>query len=630
MEKKTKTAKKKFYVTTAIDYPNAEPHVGHAYQKIVADIIARWHKLIGEDVFFLTGTDEHGKKIQEVAEKAGKTPRQLVDENAEKFKTAWRALNVVPNRFIRTTDKDHEKLVQDMIKKCNDNGDIYKGTYEGLYCVGCEAYLTEKDLVDGKCPLHNRPLEVIKEESYFFRLSKYTDFLLDLYKEHPEFVLPDARRNEMINRVKEGLKDLSISRTSFDWGIPFPLDKNHITYVWFDALFNYLTGAGEDQEFWPANLHLLGKDNGWFHAVYWPAFLKSAGYKLPKTVFVHGFLSFNGQKISKSLGNAISPIILVDKYGADTVRYFVARNFAFAEGNDGDFSEKALIERHNNELANKLGNLVSRVSALAEKYGIEEKSGIELLSKKTRDSVEKYFESYEIDKALNEIFTYIDKANQYAQEKKPWEGGDKKVIYELAFAIKNIAILLSPFMPETCDKISKVFNFKIDYKEIDKPLKVSEIKKAEILFTKIEIEKDDISLKDSVKIEKVNKPSKQSKVEGIATMADMIKYDDFAKLDLRVGTIKSAEDLEGADKLWKLTVDLGSEIGDRTILAGIKKWYPKEELVGKQIIVIVNLEPRKMKGSESQGMLLAASNTDETKVILLSPEKGIENGSKVM
>lgn len=616
---------KKFYVTTAIDYPNAEPHIGHAYQKVIADIFSRWHKLLGEKVYFLTGTDEHGKKIQEVAEKAGKTPRQLVDENSEKFKTAWKALNIAPNRFIRTTDKDHEKLVQEAIKKSDKNGDIYLGSYEGLYCVGCEAYYTEKDLVDGKCPLHNRPLEVIKEESYFFRLSKYQDFLLKLYKEHPEFILPEERRNEIINRVKEGLKDLSISRTSFSWGIPFPLDKKHIVYVWFDALFNYLTGAGKNQEFWPANLHLLGKDNSWFHAVYWPAFLKSTGYELPKTVFVHGFLSFNGQKISKSLGNAISPIVLVDKYGADSVRYFIARNFAFAEGNDGDFSEKALVERHNNELANKLGNLVSRVSALVEKYGLT-KCENKLLKKLNLKKIETHFENYEIDKALNEIFAFIDKTNEYVQETEPWKTGDKKALYELADSIKAIAILLSPFMPETCEKISKVFNFKIEYKEINKSLKVSKIKKAEILFTKIDTTEKVV---ESNKVENNIKPKEQSKIEGVATMADMIKYDDFAKLDLRVGTIKNVEPLEGADKLWKLTVDLGTEIGQRTILAGIKKYYAKEQLLEKQIIVIVNLEPRKMKGSESQGMLLAAGSVASDTCILIYPEKKVENGTKI-
>ncbi|MBD3283285.1 methionine--tRNA ligase, partial [Candidatus Pacearchaeota archaeon] len=379
--------KNKFYVTTAIDYPNAEPHIGHAYQKIIADVLARWNRILGKDVWFLTGTDEHGKKIQEAAEKQGKKPKEFVDEVSKKFKEAWKVLNIEPSRFIRTTDKDHEKLVKEVIQKCSDKGDIYKGEYEGLYCTGCEAYYTEKDLEDGCCPLHKKPVEKLKEESYFFKLSKYQKFLLDLYEKHPEFIQPKERRNEIINRVKEGLRDLSISRTSFNWGIPFPLDKKHITYVWFDALFNYYSGAGKNHEYWPANLHLLGKDNSWFHCVYWPAFLKSVGFKLPKTVFVHGFLSFNGQKISKSLGNAISPKVLVEKYGADAVRYFVCRQFPFAEGNDGDFDESALVDRYNNELANKLGNLVSRVSGLIEKNGVE---SCELITGKQKELLEKY------------------------------------------------------------------------------------------------------------------------------------------------------------------------------------------------------------------------------------------------
>ncbi|MCL5018282.1 MAG: methionine--tRNA ligase [Candidatus Pacearchaeota archaeon] len=465
--------KKKFYVTTAIDYPNAEPHIGHAYQKIIADVLARWHKLIGDDVWFLTGTDEHGKKIQETAEKAGKSPKEFVDEVSKKFKEAWKSLDIKYDRFIRTTDKDHEKLVQEVIKKCYDNGDIYKGEYEGCYCVGCEGYITEKDLVNGECPFHpGKKVQVLKEESYFFKLSKYQKFLLDLYKKNPDFILPPERRNEIINRVKEGLKDLSISRTSFNWGIPFPLDKKHITYVWFDALFNYVSGAGEKQKYWPANLHLLGKDNSWFHCVYWPAFLKSAGYKLPETVFVHGFLTFNGQKISKSLGNAISPKILAEKYGADTIRYFVCRQFPFGDGEDGDFSEKALIDRHNNELADKLGNLVSRVAALAEKYGIE-KTENKLLKKLKLKQIEKHFEKYEFDKVLNEIFAFIDICNEYVQNKKPWETHDKKVLYELVESIREIAKLLLPFIPSSAEKIAKQF-------------KNDKIKKGEILFRKIE------------------------------------------------------------------------------------------------------------------------------------------------
>ena len=473
---------KKFYVTTAIDYVNAEPHIGHAYQKIVADALARWHKLLGEDVRFLTGTDEHGKKVQNAAEAAGKNPKEFVDETSKKFKEAWKALNVIPNRFIRTTDKDHINVVKDFIEKCNKKGDIYKGTYEGNYCVNCEAYVTEKDLVDNECPYHpGKKIEKISEESYFFKLSKYQDFLLDLYKKHPEFVLPDSRRNEIINRVKDGLNDLSITRTSFDWGIPFPLDKKHVTYVWFDALINYYTG---EDGYWPADVHILGKDNTWFHTVYWPAMLKSVGYKLPKTIFNHGFLTFNGQKISKSLGNVISPVVLVEKYGADSIRYYALRQFPFANGDDGDFSEEVLVRRHNDELANKLGNLVSRVSNLAEKNGIQ-KCDNKLLKKLKLKEIGKLIDNFEFDKALNLIFEFIDVCNEYVQSEKPWETKDKKVLYELVDSIKAVAILLWPFIPSTSEKIAKGFGFKIDYKEIGKGIKVKRIKKGEILFKKI-------------------------------------------------------------------------------------------------------------------------------------------------
>jgi methionyl-tRNA synthetase len=480
--------KKTFYVTTAIDYVNAEPHIGHAYQKIVADVLARWHRLLGKDVFFLTGTDEHGKKIAKAAEAVGKKPKEFVDSVAKKFEEAWKALNIIPDRFIRTTDPDHEKVVADVINKVNKRGDIYKGEYEGLYCTDCEAYYTEKDAPDFCCPVHKKPLENLKEESYFFRLSKYQNFLLELYEKHPEFVLPKERRNEVVNRVKEGLKDLSISRTSFDWGVPFPLDKKHVTYVWFDALLNYYTpvSSGKNKKYWPADVHILGKDNTWFHCVYWPAMLKAAGIELPKTVFNHGFLTFNGQKISKSLGNAISPKTLVEKYGADTVRYFALRQFPFASGEDGDFSEKALVDRHNHELADKLGNLVSRVSALAEKHGLEKTPIKNLDSGETVEKVKKHFENFEFDKALNEIFAFIDKCNEFIQDKKPWETKDKKVLYELANGIKDTAILLSPFIPSSSEKIAGVFGFKTDFKDLGKPFVVKKIRKGEILFKKID------------------------------------------------------------------------------------------------------------------------------------------------
>jgi len=476
--------KNKFYVTTAIDYVNAEPHIGHAYQKIIADVLSRWHKLKGENVRFLTGTDEHGKKVQKAAENNGMSPKEFVDKVSKKFKETWKLLDIIPDRFIRTTNKDHILVVKKFIEKCNKSGDIYKGIYEGDYCVNCEAYKTEKDLVDGECQYHpGKKVERIKEDSYFFRLSKYRDFLLKLYKKNPEFILPESRRNEIVNRVKEGLNDFSISRTSFDWGIEFPLEKGHIVYVWFDALINYVTGANDH---WPADVHILGKDNSWFHTVYWPAMLKSAGYELPKTIFNHGFLSFNGKKISKSLGNSISPTVLVEKYGKDSIRYFCLRHFPFASGDDGDFDEKALVERHNNELANKLGNLVSRVSSLAEKYGIEKTENL-LLKKFNLKRIEKLIDNFEFDKALNEIFGFIDRCNEYVQGKKPWETKDKKVLYELVDSIKVIGIILWPFIPSTSEKIAKQIGFKIDYNEIFEGLEIRKIKKGEILFGKIDV-----------------------------------------------------------------------------------------------------------------------------------------------
>jgi methionyl-tRNA synthetase len=471
--------KNKFYITTAIDYVNASPHIGHAYQKIIADALARWNKLQGKETWFLTGTDEHGQKIALSAKEAKKTEKQFVDDMSKKFVEAWKALNINYDRFIRTTDKEHEIFVKNFVKKIEK--DIYKGVYEGFYCVGCEEYKTERDLVDGKCPYHpNKNIEKIKEETYFFKLSKYQKQLLELYKKNPEFILPEERRNEFINRVKEGLKDLSITRTNFDWGIEFPLDKKHVIYVWFDALLNYLSGG---KKYWPADLHLLGKDNGWFHAVIWPAMLLSAKEKLPKTVFVHGFLTFNNQKISKSLGNVISPKFLAEKYTSDVVRYYVARNFVF--GQDGDFSEEKLVERNNNELANKLGNLVSRISNLAEIYGLE-KCENNLLKKLKLKEIKRLIENYELDKAINLIFEFIDICNLYVQEKKPWETHDKKILYELSDSIKAIAILLYPFIPETSEKIAKTFNFEIkNLKDIEIPLKIDKIKKANILFKKI-------------------------------------------------------------------------------------------------------------------------------------------------
>jgi len=478
---------KKFYVTTPIYYPNDIPHIGHAYTTIAADVLARWNKAKGKDVFFLTGTDEHAKKVFQAANKKNVEINNFVDKLSNKFKKAWKELNIEYNRFIRTTDKDHIKIVKDILNKVYKKGDIYKGEYEGYYCVGCAAYYTEKDLENGFCPIHKTKVEKLKEESYFFKLSKYQKPLLDFYKRNPDFILPKNRSREIINRVKEGLRDLSISRKDYGWGIKLPFDEKHVSYVWFDALFNYYSATRQKgkEKFWPANIHLIGKDISWFHCVYWPAFLLSAEIDLPEKVFAHGWWTFDKEKISKSRGKVINVEELISIAGVDSARYFLLRETPFGE--DGDFSAKALKDRHNNELANKLGNLISRVAGLIEKNNVE-KTENKLLKKLKEKEIEKYMESYEFDKALNEIFAFIDVCNEYVQSKKLWETKDKKALYELSDSIKAITILLWPFIPETSEKIAKQFGFKVgeeSFKEIEKPLKTEKIKKCEILFKKI-------------------------------------------------------------------------------------------------------------------------------------------------
>ena len=481
----------KFYITTAIDYVNAEPHIGHAYQKVIADILARWNNSFGKDTFFLTGTDEHGQKLADVAKENKITPKELADKNSLKFKKAWEFLNIKPNRFIRTTDKDHVKTVQEITKKIYEKGDICKGFYEGLYCKGCEAYLTEKELVGGKCPYHNKEPELLKEDAYFFRLSKYQDRILKHIKENPKFILPLTRRNEIVNRIKEGLNDLSITRlnSNLTWGIPFPIDDKFTTYVWWDALINYLSGIDypnkKFSKYWPADVHLLGKDNGWFHAVIWPAILMSADIKLPKTVFIHGFLTFNKQKISKSLGNSIDPVQLGKKYGVDSIRYFLVREIPFYD--DGNFSEESLKNRVNNELANELGNLISRTLTLSKKLPEIKKSSVEI--KFEVKNIEKLMDDYKLTEALNEIWRYVQETNKYINQKEPWklEGKElEKVLYSCLESIRKTSILLWPFIPETSEKIFSLLNIeKQNLKELNKEIKSYKVKNPEILFKKI-------------------------------------------------------------------------------------------------------------------------------------------------
>jgi len=475
---------KKFYITTAIDYPSGRPHLGHLYEKISADVLARWKKLKGFEIHFSTGTDCHGLKLQRAAEKAEKNPEQYVKEISKIFKELCRTFNISYDDFIMTTEKRHEKVVIDILKKIDKKGDIYLGDYEGLYCVDCETFYTEKDLKDGCCPYHhNKKIEKIREETYFFKLSK---FQKDIIKniENNDLIWPEKKKIEILNRLKEPLKDLSISRANVKWGIPLPFDTKKTIAVWVDALINYLSTVDypnkKFKNFWPAT-HIIGSDIVWHHTAIWYSILLSIGLPLPK-VIVHGFVNINGEKMSKSNGLVIDPLSLAKKYPIDTLRYFLIRNIAF--GQDGDFSEKKLEERHNNELADKLGNLVSRVSALAEKYGIE-KCENKLIKNLKEKEIEKKMENYELDKALSLIFEFIDSCNKYVQENKLWETHDKKKIYELVDSIKVIAVLLFPFIPSTCEKITKVFNFKISWKEINKPVKISAIKKAEILFKKV-------------------------------------------------------------------------------------------------------------------------------------------------
>jgi methionyl-tRNA synthetase len=659
------SGKKKFYITTAIDYVNAAPHCGHAFEKTLADVIARWQRLQGNEVFFMTGVDENAQKNVHAAEQAGIPVNEFIDKNTALFQELCNKLNISHNKFIRTTADEHKKVVHEVLRKVIKNKDIYKGNYEGYYCSGCEAFITEKDLVDGKCPEHNRAPEFMKEEAYFFKLSKYQKQLIKFAE---TYIVPESKKNEILSRLKEPLKDVCISRKGAKWGVDFPDDPDYKIWVWVDALINYISGAKEQ---WPADLHVIGKGINWFHSVIWPALLMSAKIKLPKKLLVHGYLNLGGKKISKSLGNVIDPIELINKYGTDSVRYSLLKCSVFE---DSDFTEEILIERHNKELANKLGNLISRATGL-----IDDTVDINVDTSHFVRDVSESIERFEVDKALTSIFAFIDMLNQFVQEKKIWETRDKKDIYELVTGIRAITVLLWPFIPDTSDKIAEQFGFKISLEDLKKPLKNIKITKSEILFKKIEIKENVFekvekevktiekkvekniskilkSSKDkghkphtdmSISVNKLNKPvfmkpgAKQnsnsthtdsdnkvnkSEIPGIINMAN-VQFSDWQKLELKVGKILEVEDIEGADKLYKLTIDIGKE--KRVVCAGIKKYYKKEQLKGKLCVLFVNLEPRVMRGITSQGMILAAVNADESKVFLIQPDKDIEVGSRV-
>ncbi len=631
---------KSFYITTPIYYPSAKLHIGHAYCTTIADAMARFKRLAGYDVFFLTGSDEHGLKIQQAAEKEGVTPLEYVDKIVAGFQALWKRLHISNDDFLRTSEPRHHRVVQEFFRRAKAKGDVYKGEYTGLYCTPCESYWTELQLdEDGCCPDCHRPVEQVSEEAYFFKLSNYADRLLKHIEDNPDFIRPTSRRNEMISFIKQGLDDLCISRTSFDWGIPVPDDEKHVIYVWFDALTNYVTAAGffDDPEkfrkFWPADVHLVGKEIVRFHSIIWPAILMSLDLPLPKQIYGHGWLIVDGDKMSKSKGNVVDPNLLIDEFGADAIRYFLLREIAL--GQDGNFSRDALIGRINADLANDLGNLLHRTMNMIGKFqnGVIEAA---TTKSKTDDTLmgdswelvsayESGMEKMEISPVIRRLWTFIGRANKYIDETAPWalaKDPEKKaelatVMYNLAESLRVISVLISPFMPETAPKIWAQIGMKQDFASV----RLDDVKtrwggipagqhigEAEQLFPRIEVEKETAPAKqDKPKAA----PNQEKKAEPV--LEGVITIDEFKKTELRVAEIKAAERVPKTDKLMKLTLSLGEET--REVVSGIADAYTAEELVGKHVILVANLKPAKLRGIVSHGMVLAASDGEKLRLL---------------